>query len=88
LVLYDSQYTPEEYAGLDGNISHVGWGHSTWEMGLRECRAAEAKHLLLHHHDPMHDDNMVASIEAKAQAAAKGTGIEVQAAEQFREIEI
>lgn len=85
LALCDAQYTPDEYAGLNGQFSRKGWGHSTWEMALREAKAAEVKHLLLHHHDPMHDDQTVASIEAQAQDAAKGTSIQVEAAEQFKE---
>lgn len=62
LVIYDSTYTEEEFR------CKIGWGHSTWEEGIRLCRAAEAQRLALFHHDPDHDDAMVAAIERDAQA--------------------
>ncbi|MEM6884131.1 MAG: MBL fold metallo-hydrolase [Verrucomicrobiota bacterium] len=88
LAMLDCQYTPDEYAGINGNFCRIGWGHSTWEMSLREARAAETKHLLLHHHDPMHDDQRVAEIEHNAREAATETRITIEAAEQFKEFEI
>lgn len=88
LAICDAQYTPDEYAGVNGNFCRVGWGHSTWEMALRETRAAETRHLLLHHHDPMHNDRDVAEIEFQAQEAAKDSNIIVEAAEQFKEFQI
>ncbi|NJK91153.1 MAG: MBL fold metallo-hydrolase [Blastochloris sp.] len=87
VLLYDGQYTPEEYEGING-MDHKGWGHSTYEWGLKEAQAAGVKLLLLHHHDPLHDDDKVAEIEAAARALAQGTGIEVEAGAQMREIEI
>ncbi|WP_207456699.1 MBL fold metallo-hydrolase [Azospirillum sp. SYSU D00513] len=63
LVIYDSTYTEEEWAG------RVGWGHSTWEEGARLCRAAGAKRLGLFHHEPDHDDTVMEGIERAAQAA-------------------
>ncbi|MGF1679454.1 MAG: MBL fold metallo-hydrolase [Candidatus Methylacidiphilales bacterium] len=88
LVLYDSQYTPEEYDGVNGHFSHRGWGHSTWQMALKEGHAAGAKHILLHHHDPMHDDHMVAQMEARAIEASSSMNLTVQAAAQFMTFEI
>lgn len=84
LVLYDSQYTEDEYNGVH-TISHKGWGHSTWNWGLKECGAAGVKHLLLHHHDPLHDDDAVRAIELAAQAGAVQTGLKVEAAAQGAE---
>ena len=45
LVIYDSTYTDEEFP------SKVGWGHSTWEEGVRLCKEAGAKNLAIFHHD-------------------------------------
>lgn len=62
LVLYDSTYTDEEWR------QRIGWGHSTWTEGVRLARAAGVKRLVLFHHDPDHDDDTMAAIEATAQA--------------------
>lgn len=56
LVIYDSMYTDAEYP------AYVGWGHSTWQEGVRLCRAARAKRLAVFHHDPEHDDDMLDGI--------------------------
>jgi phosphoribosyl 1,2-cyclic phosphodiesterase len=56
LVIYDSMYTDSEYD------TYVGWGHSTWQEGVRLCRAAGAKRLAVFHHDPEHDDEMLDGI--------------------------
>ncbi|MBN2382765.1 MBL fold metallo-hydrolase [bacterium] len=53
LLIYDSQYTPKEYE------SHVGWGHSTWEQGVRLARELGIPQLVLFHHDPMHSDEFL-----------------------------
>ena len=50
LVIYDSTYTEEEFP------SKVGWGHSTWNEGVKLCKMAGAKRLGIFHHDPEHDD--------------------------------
>ena len=64
VLIYDAQYTPAEYAGLDGP-SRVGWGHSTWEAATAAARAAGVGKLVLHHHDPTRSDADVAAIEAE-----------------------
>jgi phosphoribosyl 1,2-cyclic phosphodiesterase len=63
LVIYDSTYTDAEFP------KYVGWGHSTWEEGVRLCRAASVKKLALFHHDPSRDDTAMAAIERKAKKA-------------------
>ena len=50
LVIYDSTYTEEEFP------TKVGWGHSTWNEGVKLCKLAGAKRLGIFHHDPDHDD--------------------------------
>ena len=72
VLIYDAQYTPEEYSGVIGP-SRAGWGHSTWVEGVRLARAAGVGSLVLFHHDPSHDDAAVAAIERAAQTVLPGT---------------
>ncbi len=67
LVIYDSTYTDDEFP------AKVGWGHSTWQEGVRLAQAAGVKQLVLFHHDPDHDDACMARIEAEAVALLPGT---------------
>ena len=71
-LIYDAAYTPEEYCGETGS-SKVGWGHSTWEEGVKLAKAAEVGKLILFHHDPEHDDDFVSEIERQAKEALPGT---------------
>jgi phosphoribosyl 1,2-cyclic phosphodiesterase len=67
ILIYDAQYTPDEYP------SKVGWGHSTWQAGADLARAAGVPQLVLFHHDPGRTDAQLAAIEAEAQAHLPGT---------------
>jgi phosphoribosyl 1,2-cyclic phosphodiesterase len=67
ILVYDAQYTPEEYP------SKVGWGHSTWEAGAELARAAGVPQLVLFHHDPMRSDAQLDALEAAARTALPGT---------------
>jgi phosphoribosyl 1,2-cyclic phosphodiesterase len=62
VVIYDSTYTDEEFPGK------VGWGHSTWQEGIRLCRQARVGQLVIFHHDPDHEDERMAQIEGEARA--------------------
>jgi len=66
LVIYDSTYDDSELA------AHVGWGHSTWQEGIRLCTAANVKRLAIFHHDPDHEDAKMEEIERKARAMWDG----------------
>ena len=57
LLIYDGQYTEEEYP------SHIGFGHSTPSAGIRIAKAAGAKRVLFTHHSPEHTDKMLAAWE-------------------------
>jgi phosphoribosyl 1,2-cyclic phosphodiesterase len=72
LLIYDTQYLPEEYSG-DRGMSRVGWGHSTYEAGCALARAANVSQLALFHHDPERTDEQVAAIELRAQALFENT---------------
>jgi phosphoribosyl 1,2-cyclic phosphodiesterase len=60
ILIYDAQFTPEEYA------SKQGWGHSTWTKAVELVQRANVKHLILFHHDPGHDDIFMQGIEEQA----------------------
>jgi len=67
IVIYDTMYTPEEYRGAKG------FGHSTWLEGVELCDAARAKRLVLFHHNPRHNDQRLAKLEAEAMRQRPGT---------------
>jgi phosphoribosyl 1,2-cyclic phosphodiesterase len=67
LMVFDCTYTEEEI------VARRGWGHSTWEQGVRLAQAAGAKTLCLFHHDPAHDDAFMDVVAAQAAAARPGT---------------
>jgi len=69
LVIYDSMYTDDEYG------RYVGWGHSTWQEGVRLCKEAGAKRLVVFHHDPEHDDDMLDRVAREVEAAMPGSVI-------------
>jgi phosphoribosyl 1,2-cyclic phosphodiesterase len=60
LVIYDSTYTDAEFP------AKVGWGHSTWQEGVRLARAANVKKLAIFHHDPDHTDDFMEQVEDEA----------------------
>lgn len=63
LVLYDCTYEDDEMA------LHKGFGHSSWQQGVRLCRAAGARRLAMFHHDPARPDDALARMEAEAKEA-------------------
>lgn len=72
VLIYDSMYTGDEYEGRTGS-SRVGWGHSTWNEGVKVARAAGVRRLVLFHHDPSRSDADVAAIERDAAGELPGT---------------
>jgi phosphoribosyl 1,2-cyclic phosphodiesterase len=69
VLVYDAQYTPEEYAGTAGTgAPKLGWGHSTFEAAASLAKAAGVKKLVLFHHDPMQNDAAVRDKEKRAKA--------------------
>jgi phosphoribosyl 1,2-cyclic phosphodiesterase len=67
IVIYDATYTDEEFPNF------VTWGHSTWQEGVRLADAAGVKTLVIFHHDPGHDDDMMDIIAADAEDERPGT---------------
>jgi CheY-like chemotaxis protein/phosphoribosyl 1,2-cyclic phosphodiesterase len=64
LVIHDAQYTPEQYP------SKKTWGHSSYDYVVQIAAAAGVRHVALTHHDPAHDDGVVADIERRARRLA------------------
>jgi phosphoribosyl 1,2-cyclic phosphodiesterase len=71
VLIYDAQYTPEQYRG-DRGPSKVGWGHSTYVAGAELARACGAERLVLFHHDPQHTDEVISEIERRARELFPG----------------
>ncbi len=76
LVIYDSMFSPEEWP------SKKGWGHSTWEEGIRICRKAGVGKMAMFHYSPDYDDTYLSDMETQAntrwnQAFAARDGMEV-----------
>ncbi len=61
VFIYDAQFTPEEYVK-----SHRGWGHSTWQEGIKIAHEANVRKYVLFHHDPYHDDRFIDNIVKEA----------------------
>jgi phosphoribosyl 1,2-cyclic phosphodiesterase len=66
LVIYDTQFTPEEYR------LRPHWGHSCPEDAIEIARAAGAKSLCLFHHDPLRTDDQIDAMLAQHQRTTRG----------------
>lgn len=76
MMIYDCSYTDAEFE------YGRGFGHSTWEEGVRLCEAAGVERLVLFHHRPGRDDKGLKKMQADAQARFPGaivarTGLEL-----------
>lgn len=71
VVIMDAQYDRAEYE------SHVGWGHGCVDDVVSLALAAEARRLVLFHHDPAHDDEAVARMAGHARELARSVGAEM-----------
>ena len=71
-LVLDAQYTPDEYSGKVGPPK-AGWGHSTMIDAAQLARAARVKRLFMFHHDPAHNDDFVAGMEAEARNVFEST---------------
>ena len=68
VLVHDAMYTPEELE------THRGWGHSTYEEAVALAGDAGARTLVLFHHEPEHDDDVMDELVAAARKAARGRG--------------
>ncbi len=67
VLIYDSQYVPEEYP------AKLGWGHSTYVAATELAKSSGVSDLVLFHHDPSRKDAGVREIEGRAQALFANT---------------
>lgn len=81
-LIYDSMFTPDQYFGIEDDMSRQSWGHSTWEAAVELAQAAAVKRLILFHHG--NSDTVVEEIENRARqrfpetlAAYEGMEIEL-----------
>jgi phosphoribosyl 1,2-cyclic phosphodiesterase len=72
VMIYDGNFTDEEFTG------HVGWGHSTWQEGVRIAQLAKVKKLVIFHHDPDHNDDTLDRIGTEARRLLPQTILAVE----------
>ena len=72
VLVHDAQYTLDEYE------KKVTWGHSPIEYTVDIAIKADIKKLVLFHHDPMHDDDMIDEMLKHAQEYAKNAGSKIK----------
>lgn len=56
VFIYDSTFDDADYP------KYEGWGHSTWQEGVRIADAANVETLVLFHHDPKRTDDQLDDI--------------------------
>ena len=78
ILVHDAQYTDEELK------KYKGWGHSTFNQAMELAQLANARQLILTHHDPEHSDEFLSNEEKKCQQrlnscsfAKEGMNIEI-----------
>lgn len=67
IFIYDSMFTDDEYPEFEG------WGHSTWQEGVRLANEGSVGRLVLFHHDPSHNDGFMDDIAAGVDRARPGS---------------
>jgi phosphoribosyl 1,2-cyclic phosphodiesterase len=66
LLLHDAQFSEDEYP------SRVGWGHSSVAHAVSFAARANARQLLLFHHDPWRTDDELDALLARARELGDG----------------
>jgi len=61
LLIHDGQFTADEYK------KYRGWGHSAWEHAVEVAIQANVKKLIITHHDPDHNDDLLDYMEKQCQ---------------------
>jgi ribonuclease BN (tRNA processing enzyme) len=70
LLVHDGQYTDDEFA------AKADWGHSTAAFAVHVAAEAEVKRLVLHHHDPSHNDRDVDRVLSLARRLPEAKALE------------
>jgi phosphoribosyl 1,2-cyclic phosphodiesterase len=71
VLIHDAQYTPAEFA------QKRDWGHCMIEYAVWLAAEAGARKLVLFHHDPAHDDDLLDVLIAAATSCGARRGVEV-----------
>jgi phosphoribosyl 1,2-cyclic phosphodiesterase len=74
VLIHDAQYTPDEFQ------QKAHWGHCTVDYALHVAREAGVGTLVLFHHDPAHNDDVVDELLAGARRVAGRRGPKILAA--------
>nr|MBF0221789.1 MBL fold metallo-hydrolase [Desulfobulbaceae bacterium] len=80
-LIFDTQYTQEEYEG-----SKVGWGHSPMEFAVQLAARSQVKKMALFHHEPMRTDKQLDALTAKHCSPGNDGGTEIFFAKEGMEI--
>lgn len=67
IFIYDATYRDDEYP------KYAGWGHSTWQEGMRLADAASVGTYVAFHHDPGHGDDAMDAIAHELAQARPGS---------------
>lgn len=62
LVIFDAMYSLSDAISVKQD-----WGHSSNMMGVELCQLAQAKHLVLFHHEPAYDDATIERVWRETQ---------------------
>ncbi|HLU67197.1 MAG TPA: MBL fold metallo-hydrolase [Kofleriaceae bacterium] len=82
LLIYDTQFTPEEYR------AKPHWGHSTPDDAIAIAREAEVGTLALYHHAPARSDDELDEILTRYRAALSGQPLALVAAYEGLELAV
>ncbi|MGD1902662.1 MAG: MBL fold metallo-hydrolase [Geitlerinemataceae cyanobacterium] len=66
MLIYDAMYTDAEYH--DPKSPKIGWGHSTWQEGVKVAKAANVKTLVVFHHEPAHSDDFLDKLTSEVRS--------------------
>ncbi len=69
LFVYDASFTDNELPAF------TGYGHSTWQEGLRLSNSANAQAMMASHHMPFRNDQDIAMIEQEIRSNAPNSGV-------------
>jgi phosphoribosyl 1,2-cyclic phosphodiesterase len=68
IVIFDAQYTQEEYS------MHAGWGHCSYDHAINAASGLDIKTLVFFHHEPSRTDSRLEEIE---KSYTKNAGIQI-----------
>jgi phosphoribosyl 1,2-cyclic phosphodiesterase len=82
MLVHDAQYFDEEYE------QRIGWGHSSVDDAVAFAQAVGARRVLLFHHEPLHSDDSLERLEARAQSLSARNGAQTTLAREGMVVEV